>query len=415
MMAEGMTGSMDRMLTIARTEQLRVHREASVATYKHSGIVTGYRRLCAHDRRTCAACILDEGHVYDLDEEMPEHPNGRCSMIPVVAGAPPVEWLKGEDWLLTQDAAVQQDILGKGHYAGWKDGQFALQDLVKVTPNSTWGPSLGVTPLKELGGQGARVALPPVSLQVPARTYPSVSFAPAANKAEAKARLMAYTEAKPGGWAYPQKMDLDSLPLDAQNSILEALDNTLGARGIKVQNLAFNTQKSPAMGLAGFREEANTKAKTYSIRLQKTAARGAKKVQDETRASFEKMKARNIANYTAYVNDPKRSAIVEFNQKKLDNWLATERWATYQDADDPLMAIITHEAFHIIDYDGDYLSKKFVKLLSERGVTDTDWHRVSEYGASKDVELFAETGTAIVLGVPIPQAIREAFLEVLLP
>jgi len=165
MMAEGMTGSLDRMLTIARTEQLRTYRESSLATYKESGIVTGYRRLCAHDRRTCAACIMDEGHVYDLDEEMPEHPNGRCATIPVVKGAPPTEWLKGEEWFEQQDAAVQQDILGKGHYEGWKNGQFALQDVVKVTPNSTWGPSLGVTPLKELAGQAGRVALPPVALQ----------------------------------------------------------------------------------------------------------------------------------------------------------------------------------------------------------------------------------------------------------
>jgi SPP1 gp7 family putative phage head morphogenesis protein len=160
MMAEGMTGTLNRMLTIARTEQLRTYRESSIASYKESGIVTGYRRLCAHDRRTCAACIMSEGQFYDLDEEMPEHPNGRCAMIPVVKGVPPVQWLKGEEWFEQQDAATQQDILGKGHYDGWKAGQFALQDVVKVTPNSTWGPSLGVTPLRDLGGQAGRVALP---------------------------------------------------------------------------------------------------------------------------------------------------------------------------------------------------------------------------------------------------------------
>ena len=170
-MAEGMTGTLNRMMTIARTEQLRVYRESSLASYKTSGIVTGYRRLCAHDRRTCAACIMDEGHVYDLDEEMPEHPNGRCAMIPVVAGAPPVEWLKGEEWFETQDAATQQDILGKGHYEGWTNGQFALQDLVKVKPNSTWGPSMGVTPLKELGGVTGRATSGPALPQIapPAR------------------------------------------------------------------------------------------------------------------------------------------------------------------------------------------------------------------------------------------------------
>lgn len=177
MMAEGMTRTLDRMLTIARTEQLRVHRESSLATYKASGVVTGYRRLCAHDRRSCAACIMDEGHVYTLDEEMPEHPNGRCAMIPVVAGAPPIDWLKGEEWFVQQDAAVQADILGKGHYSAWKDGQFALQDLVTVKPNVTWGPSLQVTPLNQLAGQAARAPIVPPPAAPPPGQFTSIEQA----------------------------------------------------------------------------------------------------------------------------------------------------------------------------------------------------------------------------------------------
>ena len=150
LMAEGATGSLNRMMVISRTETLRVYKESSFASYKQSGIVTGYRRLCAHDRRTCAACIMSEGQFYPLDEEMPEHPQGRCVPIPVVAGAEPINWLKGEDWFREQDSEVQESILGKGHFENWRMGRFELNDLIRVTPHATWGPSLGVTPLKEL-------------------------------------------------------------------------------------------------------------------------------------------------------------------------------------------------------------------------------------------------------------------------
>jgi SPP1 gp7 family putative phage head morphogenesis protein len=149
-MAEGMTGTLNRMMVIARTEQLRVYRESSLASYKESGIVVGYRRLATHDRRTCAACIMAEGTFYALDEEMPEHPQGRCSMIPVVRGASPIEWQHGQDWFMEQPSETQESILGKGHYEAWRLGKFDLGEVVTVKPNSTWGDSLAVTPLRDL-------------------------------------------------------------------------------------------------------------------------------------------------------------------------------------------------------------------------------------------------------------------------
>jgi SPP1 gp7 family putative phage head morphogenesis protein len=149
-MAEGMTGTLDRMMVIARTEQMRTYKAASFDSYAHSGIVIGYRRLATHDRRTCAACLMAEGTFYELGEEMPEHPQGRCVPIPVVRGAAPIEWQKGADWFVEQDSATQESILGKGHYEAYRLGQFDLPDLVTVKPNPTWGPSLAVTPLREL-------------------------------------------------------------------------------------------------------------------------------------------------------------------------------------------------------------------------------------------------------------------------
>src|SRR5690606_14899995 len=42
LMAQGATGSLDRMMVIARTEQLRVYRTANVSSYRASGVVTSY-------------------------------------------------------------------------------------------------------------------------------------------------------------------------------------------------------------------------------------------------------------------------------------------------------------------------------------------------------------------------------------
>lgn len=149
-MAHGATGSLDRMMVIGRTETLRVYREASRQSYLRSGVVSGYRRLCAHDSRVCPACLLDEGTLYDLAEQMPEHPQGRCTAVPVVEGVPQPKWLAGADWLEQQSPATQRSILGQGRYDAWQNGDFDLRDLPRVVQNVVWGPSLEVVPLQEL-------------------------------------------------------------------------------------------------------------------------------------------------------------------------------------------------------------------------------------------------------------------------
>ena len=150
LMAQAATGSLNRMMVIARTEQLRVYRQASLESYRASGVVTGYKRLATHDNRVCPACLMAEGTRYDLDETMPEHPQGRCALVPVVAGVPNVTWVGGADWFEAQSPTMQRDILGKGRYYAWQNGDFDLEQLVTVKRNPVWGDSLQVTPLREL-------------------------------------------------------------------------------------------------------------------------------------------------------------------------------------------------------------------------------------------------------------------------
>ena len=149
-MQDGSTRSLNRMLNIARTEQLRVYRQTARQSYQTSGVVDGYYRLATRDARTCPACLMDDGHFYELDEEMPEHASGRCTQVPKVTGVKPPEWQQGPDWFTEQPPETQKAILGKGRYDAWQAGEFDLDQLVTVKTNNTWGDSLQPKPLKEL-------------------------------------------------------------------------------------------------------------------------------------------------------------------------------------------------------------------------------------------------------------------------
>lgn len=150
MVRDGLSQSLTRMMLIARTEQLRVYREASRQTYIHSGVVERYKRLAAKSRRTCAACLMADGQIYELDQPFEEHPNGRCTLVPVVAGLPPVQWTEGRDWFVTQSPEIQQRILGPGRFDAWRNGAFDLDQLVSRRENPVWGAALVPTPLRDL-------------------------------------------------------------------------------------------------------------------------------------------------------------------------------------------------------------------------------------------------------------------------
>lgn len=149
-MRQGATQGLNRMLNIARTEQLRVYREASRQQYEYSGVVSGFKRLATHDDRVCPACLMAEGETYSVRQRLREHPSGRCTMVPIVRGMPETRWELGQDWFKQQDSATQISILGQKRYDAWKQNQFKLDQLVTVKKDSTWGDSVQATPLKDL-------------------------------------------------------------------------------------------------------------------------------------------------------------------------------------------------------------------------------------------------------------------------
>lgn len=78
-----------RARTLARTEVISAHAEATLATYREAGAV-GVENLAefrtAGDLRVCPICAELNGRVYDLGSAegvIPVHPNCRCAWLPV--------------------------------------------------------------------------------------------------------------------------------------------------------------------------------------------------------------------------------------------------------------------------------------------------------------------------------------------
>jgi len=158
--ASGM--QLSKVLTIARTETNRAHREASRLQYAaNPDLIKGYRRLATKDETTCMACIALDGTLYETNEPLNEHPNGRCAMVPEtltyedlgldVPMPPPPE--NGRDWLTRQPESVQRDMMGNARFDAIKRGDLRLDQLATTSSNRVWGETAVVRSLKDLGLQ----------------------------------------------------------------------------------------------------------------------------------------------------------------------------------------------------------------------------------------------------------------------
>lgn len=158
-----------RALTIARTEMNRAYRGANLETYRANGdVVKQWRWVADKSARTCAACLAMDGSLHDLSEDMGSHPNCRCTPAPVTANwedllsnagidlsgldledTATTSYQSGEDWLTEQPEATQREVLG-AKYQGWKQGDFALSDIVGHQHDPAWGHSIYEKSLKQL-------------------------------------------------------------------------------------------------------------------------------------------------------------------------------------------------------------------------------------------------------------------------
>ncbi len=158
-----------RALTISRTETLRAYREAAHRSYEaNADVVKGWIWHAALGPRTCAACLAMHGTFHRLDERLDDHPNGRCTPVPVTRSWKEIgdrfgvdlgdvpnrkpEVTTGEEWLRQQTEEVQRRILGHAGYEAWRSGAVDLKDFAGWRQDRRWGRNLYRRSLREILG-----------------------------------------------------------------------------------------------------------------------------------------------------------------------------------------------------------------------------------------------------------------------
>lgn len=107
-------------------------------------------------------CWAMHGTVHRLDERMDEHPNGRCTALPVlkpwrelgldIPDRRPVV-VSGEDEFAKLTPAEQERVLGKAAFAAWQDGAVTLKDFAAHRHSAEWGDTLQVASLEKMLGK----------------------------------------------------------------------------------------------------------------------------------------------------------------------------------------------------------------------------------------------------------------------
>ena len=160
-MRDSLGGSLQRSLTIARTETLRVYREASRQVYQAApqGLIKGWKWVAACDLTTCPACWANHGRTFPLSMPMPAHPNCRCTMAPATAsweelgfGSTPkdVQVPMGKDMFRKLPEGDKARILGPKRYKAYKTGGATLEDMAGLRKHPYFGDSVQVNSLRRM-------------------------------------------------------------------------------------------------------------------------------------------------------------------------------------------------------------------------------------------------------------------------
>jgi SPP1 gp7 family putative phage head morphogenesis protein len=144
--------SRSKAQTIARTEMMRVSREASRRTMlANADVVKEWQWYCSLNNRTCPMCWAMHGKKFPLRIQMASHPNCRCAMLPVTKtfkelglNVPePVEdrrlTTSGETLFRELTPKDQSAILGGATYRAFSAGALTLEDLVGESRSPIWG------------------------------------------------------------------------------------------------------------------------------------------------------------------------------------------------------------------------------------------------------------------------------------
>lgn len=190
------------------------------------------------------------------------------------------------------------------------------------------------------------------------------------------------------------RMWLEDLPQDKQNTVQRTIDDISRRYGVET-DVVYQKGRRKSLARGGF----NSDTGRGYVQLQKTFLRDPEAARQLAVENFRKTRAAKIKEFRD-------------NKRKLEHWERVRRWAVYQDADDALEAVMRHELYHVVDgKSGWALRKNLGHKIFEAGL-QSEMALVSEYGLASDGEFFAELGTAIDMGIDVPQSLIDIFKEV---
>lgn len=186
---EALGTSLNRALTIARTETLRAQRIAANENYRaNDNIVKGWRWSAdVNSDRTCPACFAMHGTEHPLSENMESHPSCRCAAVSItftyeelyerwglnpddgkrldlidnreavykkynISNDKLRQFMNGEDAFKSLSPEEQRSILGNTRWLAWKDGKLEFSNFVKTTYSPEYGRGIALPSLQETLG-----------------------------------------------------------------------------------------------------------------------------------------------------------------------------------------------------------------------------------------------------------------------
>jgi hypothetical protein len=95
------------------------------------------------------SCLAMHGTIHELTEQLNDHHNGRCTMLPYPQGLQVIKQT-GQEWFDSLTDQQKEASMGKGRYQAYKDGRFDFGKLTRELPDPVYGPMRSETPLKDL-------------------------------------------------------------------------------------------------------------------------------------------------------------------------------------------------------------------------------------------------------------------------
>lgn len=142
-----------RARIVARTETLRIRREAARREYMQIDGVEEWEWVASKSLRTCPACLALDGTRFKIDRPFPQHINCRCTIIPVVPGVERKRTL-GRDWFDSLPQEQQAKIIGKQAAEAYSRGEVELKDFVGWRNHKVFGRSVRTRSLGEILSAG---------------------------------------------------------------------------------------------------------------------------------------------------------------------------------------------------------------------------------------------------------------------